>query len=86
MGLGVGHSFLSILSITRKERDRGRRGPEEAREDQISLLRVRKEIGRKEKPRGGQRGPDLLITRKRGNREEGEAQRRPARTRYPYYA
>ena len=63
LGLGVGHSFLSIPSITRKERGRGRRGPEEAREDRISLLRVREE-----------------------DREEGETQRRPERTRSLYYA
>ena len=43
LGLGVGHSFLSIPSITRKVRDRERRSPEEAREDLISLLRVREE-------------------------------------------
>ena len=61
-------------SQRRPEKTRGRRSPEEAREDQISLLRVREEIGRKERPRGGQRGPDVLITRTRGNMEEGEAQ------------
>ena len=50
LGRGVGHSVLSIPSITRKERNRGRRGPEEIREDQNSLLRVREGPERSRSP------------------------------------
>ena len=46
----LGHSFLSMPSISRKERRRGRRGPEETREDQISLLRVREGPERSRSP------------------------------------
>ena len=93
------------------------RGPEEASEDQISLLRVREDGMEEGEAQSRSSGPRalrnskmlhndyfsmlfvsvwgwgsatpfslFLPSRVRSETEEGEAQRRPERTRSPYYA